>query len=554
MLIFVSLSCFAKDNDWQEYFFSGLNYESQGRISAAIGAYQKSLKAQENSLAFWRLAKIYLGRKDHKSAVKIFKELLKIDSSQRLSYYYLGRCLFEQGDYKQAYKYLSRAENFYPGNEKVRLLAVKLKKKLGKSFFKAEKAKKAEKRKSVRLVSYQPKVEIPTLRVAVAAGIEEFTFSCGTKFGVTDGEISYKGEPNKFYRLRKTAKGFDLSYGGSDLELVNFNRPPRISPVLSNNKSFLFCILDISSGSGNFWHRRMDRKYRGALQVQDSGDSLSLINIVSIEEYLYGVLPSEILANSPQNSLYAQAVAARTLALRASRHESQGYDFCADVHCQVYKGFSAENRLTNNAVDLTRGEILIFEDEPIEVFYHSNCGGCLSADVFGSLPYLENKIDAKAGKLPDSTAGWDRWLESVPDTFCSGALSASFRWQRAYDVEDFAFIFGFELKDLRDIKITETGQCRRIKKIELVTSSGKKEISGGLKIRDFFDKLRSNSFKISLLPADGDCGPMIIFWGAGFGHGTGMCQTGAIEMGRQGYTYKQILKQYYPGATIEKVY
>lgn len=472
-------------------------------------------------------AKAYRSQKDYKQAAKAFEELIKADPSQRLSYYYLGEALFERGRYEQAYQYLSKAHAFYPDNQKVNLLLGRAKNKLGKGFFAEEKKEKDKKRRSVRLQAYQPKLDVPVLEVSLLSDIREFTFSCGAIFRATDGQSAYEGSPNKFYRLYRKKNGFGLAKAGDNVELISFKNRPRISSTLKDKKSHPFYILSVLSGSDNFWHRRLDRKYRGALEVRFCGDKLRLINIVSIEEYLYGVLPSEILPSSPNEALYAQAIAARTLALGPARHRGQGFDFCADVHCQVYKGLSAENPATNRAVDKTYGEILVYKGEPIEVFYHSHCGGCLSDDVFGQLPYLENKSDI----------------------YCIDSGGAAFRWQRAYDAEDFEFVFGFPLKSLKEINITEEGSCRRIKEIELITSGGKKSIRGGLKIRDYFDKLRSSLFEVELRP-----GPLLVFSGFGFGHGSGMCQAGAMQMGREGKSYRQILKHYYPGAEIEKAY
>ena len=98
------------------------------------------------------------------------------------------------------------------------------------------------------------------------------------------------------------------------------------------------------------------------------------------------------------------------------------------------------------------------------------------------------------------------------------------------------------------------GDCYHYKELKVITSDNQKQISRDLKIRNYFDKLRSSSFKVEIKTSKRGDASMIFFWGAGFGHGAGMSQEGAINMGKQGYDYKEILSHYYPKTTLSKSY
>src|SRR6185295_10910292 len=104
----------------------------------------------------------------------------------------------------------------------------------------------------------------------------------------------------------------------------------------------------------------------------------TIINALDLEDYLRGVVPNELSPVSfPQlEALKAQAVAARTYALRnRGQFQAQGYDICATPTCQVYKGASTENELSDRAVNETRGVVATWHGELINAMYTSTCGG-----------------------------------------------------------------------------------------------------------------------------------------------------------------------------------
>src|SRR5262249_1041519 len=118
--------------------------------------------------------------------------------------------------------------------------------------------------------------------------------------------------------------------------------------------------------------------YRGKLEVKLLGDTLKVINQLPLEDYLRGVVPNEMGPNVyPElKALKAQATAARTyLFANRGQFSASGFDLCDTISCQVYKGFSTEHALTNQAVEETAGLIASFNGTPIKALYTSTCGG-----------------------------------------------------------------------------------------------------------------------------------------------------------------------------------
>src|SRR6185436_6514592 len=118
--------------------------------------------------------------------------------------------------------------------------------------------------------------------------------------------------------------------------------------------------------------------YRGVLEVRLGEGGLTLVNVLNIEDYLRGVVPNELspLAYPQIEALKAQAIAARTYALRnMGQFAAKGYDICATPACQVYRGKSTENPLSDQAVDETRGTTAAYRGQLINALYTSTCGG-----------------------------------------------------------------------------------------------------------------------------------------------------------------------------------
>ena len=534
-----------KEKDWRVYLYLGLIFEDLNNKNLALINYLKSIDSKKNIIALYRVAKIYYKRKDYSRAKDYFLEVLDLDKSIRFINYYLANCFYNLNDYRSAYSYIEKAINFYPKNKEINLLYNLIKDRLGLEFFLKEKELKEKARYAIRLKPYRKKLGIPLIKIGILKDLDKINFFCGGDFIISNSNKSYKAKKEKFYTL---------SLKNRVLFLIDYKEGTIISkfslPVYIKSDNFPFYIFDVSYGKDNFWQKTIDRAYRGDFKIELLKDKLVLINILSIEEYLYGVVPAEINPNSPPEALKAQALLARTVAIKSlHRHKEEGFDVCSDIHCQVYKGFLSENPNTNKAVDSTFGEVLTFNGNLIYSFYHANSGGCLRSDRFFNEGYLLNKFETE--KIYKSGYEEELWFSILPEGLYKD--TSNFRWARIYDLEDFYIAFGYNLEELKKIIPTKKGDCFHYDEIEVITSKGRTKYVKD-QIRDYFDKLKSLAFKVEIKFSKEHKPKMLFFFGAGFGHCSGLSQEGAIYMANNGLNYKEIINNYYNNCKIEKYY
>lgn len=272
--------------------------------------------------------------------------------------------------------------------------------------------------------------------------------------------------------------------------------------------------------------------YRGELRLRASGSELMLLNVVDLDEYLYGVLPSEIPASWPTEALKAQAVAARTYALwRAKTAGRPQWDLDDSTASQAYLGRSKENERTNEAVERSRGLVLGWKGSLAQTFFHSNSGGATTdaASVWGSdLPYL------RGGQDPYSEEGKHfAWTGTVSTERLNELLTRSGRAR-------------FQVDDLRPVERDESGRYRAV----LLRGDGRELRLRSSDLRSALgaDLLRSTNFQVTRR------GENFVFEGRGWGHGVGLAQEGAQAMAKQGSSYKRILDFYYPGTDLVRIY
>ncbi len=259
--------------------------------------------------------------------------------------------------------------------------------------------------------------------------------------------------------------------------------------------------------------------YSGNLIIKRVGGGLKLYNKIELDQYISGVVEAESGKDQPTNFYQVQTIISRTYALANLRkHEDQGYQLCNQVHCQVFKGVARHSNDIYKAIEQTKGLILI--DTNIEVAhaaFHSNCGGfTTNAEEVWSYP--------------------KHYLEAVKDTFCHAGLQ--YHWQKTVDFSRWETLFKHDsIYDAsiptRDSLISREPIC-----IDSICFS-KKQARSTL-------HLRSTQFNYCLQ----EDSTSVLITGRGFGHGVGLCQEGAIEMSKQNYDYRSILKHYYKGIKI----
>ncbi len=167
-----------------------------------------------------------------------------------------------------------------------------------------------------------------------------------------------------------------LDENGNKIAEINYADNYEIVPMFENN--------DYINLNGKY--------YRGSIKLIKNNNNYYIINRVSLEEYLYGVVPKEIPSSAPLEALKAQAIVSRSYSLsNLNKHIKDGYNLCDSTHCQVYGGYSAEKDSTNTAVDKTKGMILEYNDRAVDAVFHSSSGGHTesSENVWGTkIPYL----------------------------------------------------------------------------------------------------------------------------------------------------------------------
>lgn len=326
-------------------------------------------------------------------------------------------------------------------------------------------------------------------------------------------------------------------------------------------------VRRVEFGVGYDFHNFEDRSYRGALLLTaDAKGKLAVINQVPLEALLKGLVPSEIFAKAHPEALKAQAVTARgeVLAKVGLKHLADPYLLCTEQHCAVYKGVSGEAPTTNAAVDATAGEALFDDDgKLVDSVYSAVCGGHTEDNdvVWGGVPNptLRGKPDVLPGHRtgPAPTALHD-FLTADAGHACklsSLTQATKYRWERRFTSEELdKKVAGLGVGKVFALQATERGVSGRVR---LLTISGAEQattVRGELTIRRLFGNLNSALFEVRL-EKDAKGRPAAwIFTGAGWGHGVGLCQTGAIGRAEAGQTYKEILGHYFSGASVARLY
>lgn len=346
--------------------------------------------------------------------------------------------------------------------------------------------------------------------------------------------------------------------------------------------------------------------YRGGYCFYpDSSGKMNVINYVTLEDYVKGVLNSEIGYSSPIETLKAQAICARSYAVcNIGRHHSAGYDICATTHCQVYRGYQNEYPSTNQACEETEGLVITYDGKPVTGFYSKNDGGHTDnvEDVWGS---------------------FSGYLRGVPDDF-----APVYTWNIGYTAQEFSKILesgGYGVGNLTNMEITSRNSSGTVREIKIQGSEGSKTITGNalrnilganvlksgmfafspLKSYEELDSisdtvsvstepeavfntgsivttngktLKTYETNLSVIDKDGvvrlkntselsisnghetvvPSAPdqvsdsQIAFYGLGWGHGVGMAQDSIIAMGKQGYDYEYMLDYFFTNIEIEK--
>ena len=543
--------------DKRAYFYLGLNYEDLKKFNQAERFYRKALEIDPYfNLVLFKLSELYFKEGKDSKAVNILKELKQLEPSIKSVYKKLALLYFKQGKFLLSFKEASKFLEMVPSDREVQLVLKSSKKKLGKEFFRkeAEKLALARKKKKAQVSSFV-KGNIPRVRVCIAEKLKNFEFKLTEKAFLYKGDLAiFKLDKNTLYKISLTPQGL-LKLSDDKGRVVSKElEPPLI--IKSESPYFLIGVFGLNYAQGKYWSKNLDTFFRGSLFINTKDKSLYLVNILNLEEYLYGVLPSEVSSNWPESALSAQAVVARTKALEGLGRKNRDYDFSNTYSFQVYLGASKENKATNSAVDKTRGLVLVDKEGlPLNVYYCSNCGGH-TREGKEYRGVLDSDKDIK--KFPLTPFEFYEWVTGEPEVFCKtrGVLKSRFRWQRFYPQKKFLENLSriFNLGRIKKIEILERDVSSHICKLKISGENGYRIIDSEFKIREVLDGLRSTLFWIERKSSSEDNNSYFLIWGGGFGHGKGLCQFGAKGMAEKGYSYLEILQHYFPDSSLKKLY
>jgi len=300
------------------------------------------------------------------------------------------------------------------------------------------------------------------------------------------------------------------------------------------------------------------RRYRGSLSILAADSGVRIVNRVGVEAYLRGVVPRElgVRGAGDRAALEAQAVAARSYAVARIGNTTRAYDVAASTTDQVYGGVDAENAVADAAVAATEGLVLTYNGRVVSAPYHSTCGGSTAAadEIWRSQnePYLQ--------RVSDRIPGTDRY-------YCD--IAPRFRWERSWRADSLTIVVERYLRSYAQVPPGNVGEVRRVD-VDSKTPSGRVAALWVETSRGRY-RLRGNDIRYVLRSPSGELlnstyfSPEVVsspdgrltrltVRGLGYGHGVGMCQWGAIGRARAGQDFRTILRTYFPGTTVARVY
>jgi stage II sporulation protein D len=372
-----------------------------------------------------------------------------------------------------------------------------------------------------------------------------------------------------------------------------------------------FQLYDVVIGKQFHWERTEHQRFRGALHLMRVEGTVLAINTLGVEDYLTSVISSEMSAEGPLEFLKAHAITSRSWLLAQiqqsrelkaglrsrppSVHHEAGrlirwydredhrlFDVCADDHCQRYQGVTkAFTPAVAEAVNATRGQVLLYEGRICDARFSKSCGGV--SELYENAwdqdhhPYLVPIRDAEDVVVPDLTTDTaaERWIRSTPSAFClvrdpglferilpqvDQETTDPYRWRVDIGQDELAARLkeklGIDFGMIQGLVPVRRGPSGRIVELRITGSRTSLTVGKELEIRRVLSAshLRSSAFVVDMMGTTGGVPDRFALTGAGWGHGVGLCQIGAGVMGARGFTAEQILLHYFHGASLKALY
>lgn len=378
-----------------------------------------------------------------------------------------------------------------------------------------------------------------------------------------------------------------------------------------------FTLHNVPIGIHFHWEQCREQTFRGSLSFIIDEEKLIAINRLPVELYLQSVIASEMSATASMELLKAHAVVSRSWLFKMmeqrrlnavntndsffsiqrkddeyirwyGRDDHTLFDVCADDHCQRYQGISIITRQeVKQAVEETRGQVLTCEGEICDARFSKCCGGITERYAAcwedSDKPYLTSVRDlSEEGRAVEppidltQEAAMETWVHTKPDAFCRtedpDVISQFFkdydrettdfyRWENCLSQNEIRELVekktGLKFGDILDLIPVERSTSGRLVRLKIVGTERSITVGKELEIRRILSPshLYSSAFVVEKSGQTIAGAPAYFkLFGAGWGHGVGLCQVGAAVMSRNGYGYRDILFHYYKNATIERKY
>jgi SpoIID/LytB domain protein len=357
------------------------------------------------------------------------------------------------------------------------------------------------------------------------------------------------------------------------------------SRAISNN----IYLSPIKAGRGFHWQKSIPIQVLGDIRISSFESSLFVINAIYLEDYLMCVATSEMSGDCPKALLEAQTIAARSwiLAAEEKKHNHLNLDACNDDCCQRYQGITNLNQESIKAANNTRGIVLIHDGMICDARYSKSCGGITENNNnvwdMDSKPYLCSVYDGKASKEYDvsSDLSFRKWLSNETSSYCSPNFiteknldkflgnvdkqGSYYRWSVSYDNNELvSLVFaktGKKFETIINLKTTKRGNSGRVLSLDIIgvlddNTNFSLSIGSEYEIRRILhpEFLYSSAFTIESNSEHNNKTNRFTLNGAGWGHGVGLCQIGALGMALDGGKTEEILLHYYQSSQIRNLY
>ena len=437
-------------------------------------------------------------------------------------------------------------------------------------------------------VQNQPKINVGIMdRQTEVAGRLDGDYH-GDEFGPISGRFSAKTEAEMIVLTDE----------------ANHETHRSTSIRLTGQEGSAFSLFNVTIGNRFHWERTEDQTFQGDLILRPRKDgTIVAINEISLEDYLTSVISSEMSGDAPMEFLKTHAILSRSWLLAAldrkkkknerstpvsqttkkhgdvirwyDREDHELFDVCADDHCQRYQGITKiESERAEEAVRETRGIVITHQDEICDARYSKACGG-ITEDFDTAwdnkrVPYLRSISDASVPHRPVTTEEEaSAWILSNPEAYCGTKderllekilpdfdreTKGFFRWRVETSRTELEEILreksGFDLGTLQEIVPLRRGPSGRISRLRIVGSKRSVVVGKELEIRRWLSRshLYSSAFIVK------EEAERFVFHGAGWGHGVGLCQIGAAVMATRGFSAEAILKHYFKGTQMKRIY